>query len=84
MGTKFRSDIAKSLIRIPITISKEMDEWLYKLSSEMKATGGYKLPKTYIIRAIINAVMKLKINLNEIRDEKELEKRIEDAIKKYK
>jgi len=67
-----------------LTISKEMDEWLYKLSSDMKANGGYKLPKTYIIRALINAIMKLKINLNGIRDEKELEKRVEEAIKKYK
>ncbi|MCB4791247.1 MAG: hypothetical protein LHV68_05105 [Elusimicrobia bacterium] len=84
MAEKFRTNVEKGLHRIPLTLSKEVDEWLYHISSEMKSRGGYKLPRTYIIRCIVRAAMKLKLDLNEIKDEKELEKRIITAIKKYK
>jgi len=84
MAKKFRSDVEKGLHRVPITISKEMEEWFYKVSLEMKEKGGYKLPKSYIIRAILNAVMRLKIDLKNIKSEKDLEEKIVEAVKKYK
>lgn len=84
MGSKFRQDLDKDLYRIPLTVTKEMEDWLYNLSKKLRDCGGYKLPKTYILRALIGAIMKLDIDLNNIKDEKELEKRIIDAIKKYK
>lgn len=49
----------------------------------MKATGGYKLPKSYVIRSMINALMKLKINVSGVKSEKDLEEKIVEAIKKY-
>jgi len=81
---RFRSDVPKNLFRIPITVTMEMDEWLHKLSSKMKVSDGYKLPKSYIVRSIINAMMNLDIDVDGIKSEEELEKRIIEAIKKHK
>ena len=80
---KFRSDVPKGLFRIPISITREMELWLQNLSNEMKATGGYKLPKSYVIRSMINALMKLKIDVSGVKSEKDLEEKIVEAIKKY-
>lgn len=80
---KFRSEVPKGLFRIPISITREMELWLQNLSNEMKATGGYKLPKSYVIRSMINALMKLKIDVSGVKSEKDLEERIVEAIKKY-
>lgn len=81
---KFRSEVPKGLFRVPISISKETESWLQGLGNEMKMTGGYKLPKSYIMRSILNAIMKLKIDVSGIKSEKDLEKRIREAIKKKK
>lgn len=81
---RFRSEVPKGLFRVPIAISKEMDSWLQDLSSRMKSSGGYKLPKSYIIRALLDAAMNLKIDISGIKTEEELMKRIVSAIKKYK
>jgi hypothetical protein len=80
---KFRSDVPKSLFRVPISITREMEQWLQNLSNEMKTTGGYKLPKSYVIRSMINALMKLKIDVSGVRSEKDLEEKIVEAVKKY-
>ena len=80
---KFRSEVPKGLFRVPISITGEMELWLQKLSNEMKTTGGYKLPKSYVIRSMINALMKLKIDVAGVKSEKDLEKKIVEAIKKY-
>ena len=80
---KFRSEVPKGLFRIPISITREMELWLQNLSNEMKATGGYKLPKSYVIRSMINALMKLKIDVSGVKSEKDLEEKIVEAIKKY-
>lgn len=81
---RFRSEVEKGLFRIPLTISQEMDTWLMDLSSTMKASGGYKLPKSYILRAIIGAAMKLKIDLKGIKDQEELQHRIAEAIREHR
>ncbi len=82
---KFRSEVPKGLFRVPISITKSMDSWLQELSSRMKASGGYKLPKSYILRALLSAVMKLKgIDVSGVKTEEELADRILDAIKQYK
>lgn len=80
---RFRSDVKKGLHRVTITISDEALDWFYKLSSMMKKKKGYKLPRSYIIRALINVCMKLDINLEDIKTEKDLEERILEAVKKY-
>jgi len=81
---KFRSEVPKGLFRVPVSITREMEAWFQNLSSEMKATGGYKLPKSYILRSILNSIMKLEIDVSGIKTEKDLEKKILEALKKYK
>ncbi|MCK5450791.1 MAG: hypothetical protein KAI70_03390 [Candidatus Omnitrophica bacterium] len=81
---RFRSEVQKDLFRIPISITKDMEGWLQKLSNEMKSSGGYKLPKSYVIRSLLNAAMALKIDVTAVQTEKELVSRMLIAIKKYK
>jgi hypothetical protein len=81
---RFRSEVPKGLFRVPISITKDMESWLHALSNKMKSSGGYKLPKSYIIRALLDAAMKLNIDATEIKTEEELVKRILKAIKRCK
>ncbi|MFA5320257.1 MAG: hypothetical protein WBE75_05690 [Candidatus Omnitrophota bacterium] len=81
---RFRSEVPKGLFRVPIAITKEMESWLQKLSSEMKSSGGYKLPKSYIIRALLDAAMTLDPDVSGVKTEGDLAKRIAAAIKKKK
>jgi len=73
---RFRSEVEKGLHKITVTISDEALDWCYELSKLMKKNGGYKLPRSYIIRALINACMKLDINVKGVKTEKDLEERI--------
>lgn len=82
---RFRSEVPKGLFRVPISITKEMDAWLQGLSSRMKSSGGYKLPKSYIIRALLDTAMdNLKIDVSGVKTEEELVERILEAIKHHK
>ena len=81
---KFRSEVPKGLFRVPISITKEMENWLQDLSNQMKSSGGYKLPKSYIFRALLEAAMSLKIDVSKVKTEEELVQRIKDAIKRSK
>jgi hypothetical protein len=62
---RFRSEVEKGLHKVTITVSDEALDWCYELSKLMKKNGGYKLPRSYIIRALINASMKLNINFKD-------------------
>jgi len=81
---RFRSDVKKDLFRIPISITKEMESWLQRLSNEMKATGGYKLPKSYIIRSLLNAAMELDVDVSGVKTERELVERLIDAVRRFR
>ena len=81
---RFRSEVPKGLFRVPISITKDMERWLQDLSNKMKSSGGYKLPKSYIIRALLDAAMRLNIDVSQIKSEDELVKRILKAIKQCK
>ncbi len=81
---RFRGDVRKDLFRIPVTITPEIDEWLESLRSRMKKSGGYKLPKSYILRAILDSMMDLKIDVMGIKTEKDLKVRVSEAVAIYK
>jgi hypothetical protein len=81
---RFRSEVKKDLRKVTITISDEALDWFYELSKMMKKKKGYKLPRSYIIRALINVFMKLDIKVEGVRTENGLEERILDAIRKYR
>ena len=82
--SRFRSEVPKGLFRVPIAITKDMESWLQDLSNEMKASGGYKLPRSYIIRSLLDTAMTLKIDVSGVKTEEELVKRIKKAIRQYK
>jgi len=78
---RFRSEVKKGLHKVNITISDEAIHWFHDLSRKMKNTKGYMLPRSYIIRALINVFMKLHINVKGVRTEKDVERRILEAVK---
>jgi len=78
---RFRSDVKKGLHKVNITISDEAIHWFHDLSRKMKNSKGYMLPRSYIIRALINVFMKLDIKVEGVKTEKDVERRILDAIK---
>jgi len=84
MKKRFRNDIEKNLFRIPISLDKDTYNWLYNLSISMKISGGYKLPKTYIIRSLINAFVRLKVDCKNIRTQTDLEKRILQSLREFR
>jgi hypothetical protein len=79
---RFRSEVEKGLHKVTITVSDEALDWCYELSKLMKKNGGYKLPRSYIIRALISACMKLDIDVKGVKTEKDLEEKIVRACKK--
>lgn len=80
MNKRFRSDVEKNLFRIPIILDKDTYNWFHNLSISMKISGGYKLPKSYIIRSLVNTVMRLNVNLKNIKTEADLEKRVLQSL----
>jgi len=80
---RFRSEVEKGLHKVTITISDEVLDWFYQMSRRMKKSKGYKLPRSYIIRVLINVCMKLDINVKGVKTEKDLEERILEAVKKH-
>jgi hypothetical protein len=56
--------------RISLTLPPQLNEWLHQFALEIKKEGGYKLPKTLIIRAFIRTIKEsgITIDLSNIRD----------------
>jgi hypothetical protein len=57
--------------RISLTLPAQLNEWLHQFALEIKKSGGYKLPKTLIIRSFIRAIKEsnIKIDLSDIKDD---------------
>jgi tRNA 2-selenouridine synthase SelU len=55
--------------RLSLTLPVELHEWLHQFTLEIKKNGGYKLPKTLVIRAFIRTIMEsgIVIDLTNIR-----------------
>lgn len=81
---RFRSDVKKGLFQTTFSIARDTESWFQSLSNEMKATGGYKLPKSFILRSMLNAMKKLKVDVSGVKTEEELELRFLEAIKQFK
>lgn len=78
-----RKDKSKHF-RAELTLPESLDSFLSEFGRESRSTGGYKLAKTEIIRALIKVLMKLnkQIDITGVKDEDELVERIMSAIKK--
>lgn len=71
-------------LRAELTIAEPLDKFLGEFGEYSRKSGGYKLPKTEIIRALIRVLMKLNVDVTGVKDEDELVERIMKAVKKGK
>ncbi len=69
-------------IRVNLTIPDELDRVLQDLGNDARATGGYKIPKTMIMRALVRLLMTLDIDPSGVKTEDELLERILQAVGK--
>lgn len=78
---RFRANVKKGLRKITVTFSKHTLGELSDLSERFKTERGYKLPRTYIIRAMVEECLGLRINSRGIRTEEDLRERLKSAIR---
>ena len=69
-------------IRVNLTLPDELDRVLQELGNDARATGGYKLPKTMIMRALVRLLMTLDVDPSGVKTEDELLERILKATNK--
>lgn len=80
--TPIDSQLKSEYIRVNLTLPDELDRVLQELGNDARAAGGYKLPKTMIMRALIRLLMTLDIDPSGVKTEEELLERITQATKK--
>ncbi len=56
--------------RLSLTLPDHLNDWLYQFTVEIKRNGGYRVPKTLVLRAFIRAVKEsgIQIDLKNIRN----------------
>ena len=81
-GTQTVQESKSEYIRVNLTLPDELDRVLQELGNDARATGGYKLPKTMIMRALVRLLMTLDVDPSGVKTEDELLERILKAIKK--
>lgn len=66
---KYQRHPEKPYEHLSVTIPHDLNNWLYEFSLKIKRAGGYRIPKTVIVRALIRALgeSNLKIDLSNIR-----------------
>lgn len=74
MNTKTQNDrnSASNYIRLNLTLPDELDRMLQEFGSNARAAGGYKIPKTTIIRALVRVLMTLDVDLSGVKTEEDL------------
>jgi hypothetical protein len=65
--------------RLPINLSEEEILFLEGLGHQAKRTGGFRLSKAAVVRALIEVAMRMEIDVSGVRDEEELKSRIKMA-----
>ena len=73
---------ASNYIRLNLTLPDELDRMLQEFGSDARVAGGYKIPKTTIIRALIRLLMTLEVDLSGVRTEEDLLRSLLLAMKK--
>ena len=84
MSTKIpsRRSPAGNYIRLNLTLPDELDRMLQEFGSDARVAGGYKIPKTTIIRALIRLLMTLEVDLSGVRTEEDLLRSLLLAMRK--
>jgi len=65
----------------PISLNKKQIGFLEKISKDCKFSGGRKFSRTAILRALLTAGKGLSLDVNNVKTEKDLKKRILLAFK---
>lgn len=68
--------------RVNLTLPEALDRFLEEVGMEAKATRGYKLPKTLIMRALVRMMGELDVDVSGVRSEDELLERLLKAKQK--
>ncbi len=72
MNTQDSRNSASDYIRLNLTLPDELDRMLQEFGSNARAAGGYKIPKTTIIRSLIRMLMILGVDLSGVKTEEDL------------
>jgi hypothetical protein len=80
--TKTGKGSKSEYIRVNLTLPDELDRVLQELGNDARASGGYKIPKTMIMRALVRLLMTLDVDPSGIKTEDELLERILEAVNK--
>jgi hypothetical protein len=72
MKTQDSRSSASDYIRLNLTLPDELDRMLQEFGSNARAAGGYKIPKTTIIRSLIRMLMILGVDLSDVKTEEDL------------
>lgn len=67
--------------RLPINLSEDEILFLERIGLQAKRTGGFRLPKAAVVRALIEVAMRLEIDVTGVKDEAELQERVLRAAK---
>ena len=82
VDTQTGKGLKSEYIRVNLTLPDELDRVLQELGNDARATGGYKVPKTMIMRALVRLLMTLNVDPSGVKTEDELLERILQAAKK--
>ena len=50
--------------RFSLTLPPELNDWLYTVTRSIKNQGGYRIPKTTLIRSMLRAFRESSVNIN--------------------
>ena len=82
VDTQIGKGLKSEYIRVNLTLPDQLDRVLQELGNDARATGGYKVPKTMIMRALVRLLMSLNVDPSGVKTEDELLERIVQAVKK--
>jgi len=74
----------KDFFRINLTLPTELVRLLEDLGTTARASGGFKLPKTLIIRSLLDLCRLLKVDVTGVKTEEEMVERLIEAVKRYR
>ena len=70
--------------RINMTLPIELDKVLEDIGIEARSSGGFKIPKTTVVRALIRIAKIIQPDFAGVKTEQEVLERLMEAVKRYK
>ncbi len=69
--------------RINMTLPIELDRVLEDMGTEARSSGGFKVPKTTIIRSLIRVARILQVDMTGVKTEQDMLDRLLEAVRRY-